>query len=93
MGTTAQVHLSSSSSFETEEKRDRFEDALFSAKAAVESGIVPGGGCALLRAALRANGDELLGDERIGFEVLRESLKEPVRRICGSEIVVQKLVE
>ena len=80
------------------EKKARVEDAMHATKAAVEEGIVPGGGVALLRAS-RALGDlTLAGDQQIGVNILRRALEEPMRLIsqnAGFEgsIVVQKVTE
>jgi chaperonin GroEL len=79
------------------EKKARVEDALHATKAAVEEGIVPGGGVALLRAQSSLKGldvDET--DERVGIEIVRRALEEPLRMIvqnAGAEgsIVVEKI--
>jgi chaperonin GroEL len=64
------------------EKKHRIEDALAATKAAVEEGIVPGGGVALLRAMSALNNLDLKGEEAIGLDILRRALEEPVRRIA-----------
>jgi len=78
------------------EKKARVEDALHATRAAVEEGIVPGGGVALLRAAEALKGLKLEGDEQIGVEVVRRACEEPVRQITGNAgvegaIVIEKV--
>jgi chaperonin GroEL len=63
------------------EKKARVEDALNATRAAVEEGIVPGGGVALLRAASAVDGLKLEGDERVGATIVRRALEEPIRQI------------
>jgi chaperonin GroEL len=78
------------------EKKARVEDALHATRAAVEEGIVPGGGVALLRAARALDGLTLSGDEATGAAIVRRALEEPIRQIvqnAGLEgsIVVEKV--
>jgi chaperonin GroEL len=78
------------------EKKARVEDALNATRAAVEEGIVPGGGVALLRASKTLDGLELPGDEATGVDIVRSALEEPLRQIvqnAGLEgsIVVEKV--
>ncbi len=78
------------------EKKARVEDALNATRAAVEEGIVPGGGVALLRASKALDGLKLLGDEATGVDIIRRALEEPLRQIvqnAGLEgsIVVEKV--
>jgi chaperonin GroEL len=80
------------------EKKARVEDALNATRAAVEEGIVPGGGVVLLRAAAALEKVRLAGDEKTGAEIIRRALEEPIRQIAenaGAEgsIVVQKVRE
>jgi chaperonin GroEL len=85
---------------ELKEKKARVEDALHATRAAVEEGIVPGGGVALLR-VIPAVDDlikKLEGDEKIGAQIVRRSLEEPMRQIvfnAGEEgaVVVAKVLE
>jgi chaperonin GroEL len=63
------------------EKKARVEDALNATRAAVEEGIVPGGGVALLRAAKAIDGLKLEGDERVGSLIVKRGLEEPIRQI------------
>jgi chaperonin GroEL len=78
------------------EKKARVEDALHATRAAVEEGIVPGGGVALLRASMALKNLKLEGDEQFGVSIVRRACEEPVRQIvlnCGTEgaIVVEKI--
>jgi len=80
------------------EKKARVEDAMHATKAAVEEGIVPGGGVALLRAARALDGLKLHGDQQIGVNIVKRAIEEPMRWIAtnaGQEgsIVVQKVRE
>ena len=84
---------------EMKEKKDRVDDALAATRAAVEEGIVPGGGVALIRAS--ANLDKIVGvneDETTGIAIVRRAVEEPLRQIianAGGEgaIIVQKVKE
>ena len=78
------------------EKKARVEDALNATRAAVEEGIVPGGGVALLRATKALDHLKLSGDEATGVNIVRRALEEPIRRIvenAGLEgsVVVEKV--
>jgi chaperonin GroEL len=78
------------------ERKARVEDALNATRAAVEEGIVPGGGVALLRASRALDGLELPGDEGTGVDIVRRALEEPIRQIvqnAGFEgsVVVEKV--
>jgi chaperonin GroEL len=80
------------------EKKARVEDAMHATKAAVEEGIVPGGGVALLRAEKAVDGVKAEGDEAVGVAIVRRALEEPLRQIAqnaGHEgaIVVAKVRE
>jgi chaperonin GroEL len=66
------------------EKKARVEDALHATRAAVEEGIVPGGGVALLRAAKKLEGLESDGDEQIGINIIRRACEEPIRQIVNN---------
>ena len=81
---------------DTEQKKARVKDALNATPAAVEEGIVPGGGVALLRAADALAGLKLSGDERTGVDIVRRALEEPIRQIvenAGLEgsVVIEKV--
>jgi len=78
------------------EKKARVEDALHATRAAVEEGIVPGGGVALLRAAAALDGLKAEHDEQIGVNIIRRACEEPVRQIVGNagyegSIVIEKI--
>ena len=82
---------------EMKEKKDRVDDALAATRAAVEEGIVPGGGTALLQAKYTINGvvNSLEGDEAIGARLVEKSIEAPIRQLCknagvdGSQIVLK----
>ena len=97
-GGVAVVNVGAATEVEMKEKKARFEDALAATRAAVEEGIVPGGGIALLRAAASLSGLELAGDQETGLNIVRRSLLSPVRAIAenaGMEgsVVVAKVQE
>jgi len=98
-GGVAVINVGAATETEMKEKKARVEDALHATRAAVEEGIVPGGGVALLRAqAAIAEFKVQLADEQIGVEILRRALEAPVRQIAenaGAEgsIVVAKIRE
>jgi len=80
------------------EKKARVEDAMHATKAAVEEGIVPGGGVALIRAGKALDSLKLEGDQKVGVDIIRKAIEEPLRWIAtnaGQEgsIVVQKVKE
>ncbi|MFL5471375.1 MAG: chaperonin GroEL [Gemmatimonadales bacterium] len=97
-GGVAVINVGAATETEMKEKKARVEDALHATRAAVEEGIVPGGGVALVRA--QAGLDKLKGtdDEKIGVEIVRRALEEPIRMIAqnaGAEgsIVVGRVKE
>jgi len=95
-GGVAVIKVGAATETEMKEKKARVEDALHATRAAVEEGIVPGGGVALLRAAKALDGVKLEGDEQIGVEVVRRACEEPVRQIVGNAgyegaIVIEKV--
>jgi chaperonin GroEL len=99
VGGVAIIQVGAATETELKEKKARVEDALHATRAAVEEGIVPGGGVALLRAvpAVDALIKTLDGDERIGAQIVRRSLEEPLRMIvknAGAEgaVVVAKVL-
>jgi chaperonin GroEL len=97
-GGVAVIKVGAATEIEMKEKKARVEDALHATRAAVEEGIVPGGGVALLRAAKSLDKIEVTGDEKIGVEVVRRSLSYPARSIAenaGAEgsIIVEKIRE
>jgi chaperonin GroEL len=99
VGGVAIIKVGAATETELKEKKARVEDALHATRAAVEEGIVPGGGVALLRAipAVDALIKTLTGDEKIGAQIVRRSLEEPLRQIvanAGEEgaVVVAKVI-
>jgi chaperonin GroEL len=80
-GGVAVVKVGAATETAMKEKKARVEDALNATRAAVEEGIVPGGGVALLRAAVVVDGLKLGGDERVGALIVRRALEEPIRQI------------
>ncbi|MBZ5602957.1 MAG: chaperonin GroEL [Acidobacteriia bacterium] len=95
-GGVAIIRVGAATETEMKEKKARVEDALHATRAAVEEGIVPGGGVALLRAALALEKLKLPGDEQFGVNIVRRACEEPVRQIVmngGIEgaIVVEKI--
>jgi chaperonin GroEL len=96
VGGVAVINVGAATESEMKEKKARVEDALNATRAAVEEGVVPGGGVAYIRAtaALEALENELQGDQRVGVRIIRRALEEPLRHIAtnaGAEgsIVVQ----
>jgi chaperonin GroEL len=87
-GGVAIIKVGAATETEMKEKKARVEDALHATRAAVEEGIVPGGGVALLRAAIALDKLKLEGDEQFGVTIVRRACEEPVRQIvlnCGTE--------
>jgi chaperonin GroEL len=100
VGGVAIIQVGAVTETELKEKKARVEDALHATRAAVEEGIVPGGGVALVRAipAVDALIKTLAGDEKTGAQIVRRSLEEPLRQIvanAGMEgaVIVSKVVE
>jgi chaperonin GroEL len=81
-GGVAVIKVGASTETELKEKKHRYEDALSATRAAVEEGIVPGGGATLLRAAKALENLKLEGDERTGVQIVRRALEEPARQIA-----------
>jgi chaperonin GroEL len=80
-GGVAIIKVGAATETEMKEKKARVEDALHATRAAVEEGIVPGGGVALLRAAKKLEGLKADGDEQIGINIIRRACEEPIRQI------------
>src|SRR5689334_2875314 len=83
-GGVAVIKVGAATEMEMKEKKARVEDALHATRAAVEEGIVPGGGVALLWAARVLDGLKLEGDDQIGINIIRRACEEPVRQIVGN---------
>ena len=95
-GGVAIIKVGAATETEMKEKKARVEDALHATRAAVEEGIVPGGGVALLRAASVLDKLKGEGDEKIGINIVRRACEEPVRQIVGNggwegAIVIEKI--
>jgi len=80
-GGVAVIKVGAATETEMKEKKARVEDALNATRAAVEEGIVPGGGVALLRTSKALDGLKLTGDEATGANIVRRALEEPIRQI------------
>ena len=96
VGGVAIIKVGAATETEMKEKKARVEDAMHATKAAVEEGIVPGGGVALLRGAKALEGLKLEGDQKVGVDIIRRAIEEPMRHIAtnaGQEgsIVVAKV--
>jgi chaperonin GroEL len=95
-GGVAIIKVGAATETAMKEKKARVEDALNATRAAVEEGIVPGGGVALLRAAIVIDSLKLEGDEKVGAMIVKRALEEPIRQIvenAGLEgsVVVEKV--
>jgi chaperonin GroEL len=95
-GGVAVINVGAATEIEMKEKKARVEDALHATRAAVEEGIVPGGGTALVRCAKVVDSLKLSGDEKIGAQIIRRVLEEPLRMIAtnaGQEgsVIVDKV--
>jgi chaperonin GroEL len=98
VGGVAVVKVGAATETEMKEKKARVEDALNATRAAVEEGVVPGGGVALIRAQKALDGLKLSDEQRFGISIIRRSIEEPLRQIvanAGEEgsIVVNKVRE
>ena len=92
----AVIKVGAATETEMKEKKDRVDDALHATRAAVEEGIVPGGGVALIRAISNISDTDYTGDELIGLNIVRQAVEEPMRQIVansGSEaaLIVEKV--
>jgi chaperonin GroEL len=83
-GGVAVIHVGAATETEMKEKKDRIEDALHATRAAVEEGIVPGGGVALLRAQSIIDSLSLTGDAKLGASIIKKALEEPLRIISSN---------
>ena len=97
-GGVAIIKVGASTEAELIEKKYRYEDALAATRAAVEEGIVPGGGVTLLRISERLVNDLVEEDQKVGFEIVKRALKEPVRQISSNaglspDVVIENISE
>jgi chaperonin GroEL len=96
IGGVAVINVGAATETEMKEKKARVEDALNATRAAVEEGIVPGGGVALLRCQKAVDKLELVGEERFGAAIIRRAVEEPLRQIAANageegSVVVEKV--
>ena len=99
-GGVAVLYVGAATEVEMKEKKDRVDDALHATRAAVEEGIVPGGGVAYIRAvaSLDPKVKGQIADEQTGMAIVRRALEEPIRCLTGNagidgSIVIQKIKE
>ena len=97
-GGVAVIKVGAATETELKEKKARVEDAMHATKAAVEEGIVPGGGVALLRAGKALDNLKLEGDMNLGVQIVKEAVKEPLKMIATNagyegSLVVEKVSE
>lgn len=95
-GGVAVIKVGAATETEMKEKKLRIEDALAATKAAIEEGIVIGGGTALIRVAKALNNIEVSGDEKIGVEILAKAIEEPLKQIANNagskgDVVVEEV--
>jgi chaperonin GroEL len=95
-GSVAVIKVGAATEVELKEKKHRVEDALSATRAAVEEGIVPGGGVAFINALPKLDSVELDGDEMTGVNILKRALEEPLRRIAinagqDGSVIVQEV--
>ena len=83
-GGVAVINVGAATEAEMKEKKARVEDALHATRAAVEEGIVAGGGVALLRCAKAIDNVKLEGDEAIGAQIVRRAIESPIRMLCAN---------
>ncbi len=83
-GGVAVINVGAATETEMKEKKARVEDALHATRAAVEEGIVPGGGVALLRAVKALDSLKLQGDEAVGADIVRRAVEEPLRTLASN---------
>jgi chaperonin GroEL len=96
VGGVAVINVGAATETEMKQKKARVEDALHATRAAVEEGIVPGGGTALLRAIPALNKLDAEGDEQIGIDIVKRAIEEPIRQIAENagiegSVVVEKV--
>ncbi|MCA9088033.1 MAG: chaperonin GroEL, partial [Planctomycetaceae bacterium] len=83
-GGVAQVNVGAATESEMKEKKARVEDALHATRAAVEEGILPGGGVALLRASTAVEAGKLTHDEQVGYNIIRRACRAPLTQISNN---------
>jgi chaperonin GroEL len=95
-GGVAVINVGAATETEMKEKKARVEDALHATRAAVEEGIIPGGGVALIRAIPTLDKMKLDGDEKTGVDIVKRALEEPIRQLAQNaglegSVVVQRV--
>jgi len=98
VGGVALIKVGAATETELKEKKSRVEDAMHATKAAVEEGIVPGGGVALLRSQKALDNLKVEGDLKIGADIIKRAIEEPLRQIANNaglegSVVVEKVRE
>jgi len=83
-GGVAVINVGAATETEMKEKKARVEDALHATRAAVEEGIVPGGGVAFIRAQKALDNLKLEGDEKVGVAIIRRAIEEPLRTLADN---------
>ncbi|MGE5294353.1 MAG: TCP-1/cpn60 chaperonin family protein, partial [Solirubrobacterales bacterium] len=97
-GGVAKINVGAATEAEMKEKKARVEDALHACRAAVEEGILPGGGTAMLRCLPALDKIKTKGDEQVGIDIVRRAVLAPVKQIAQNagldgSIVAQKIIE
>ncbi len=97
-GGVAQINVGAATEAEMKEKKARVEDALHACRAAVEEGILPGGGTAMLRAIAALDKVKVTGDQKIGVDIIRRALTAPIKQLATNagldgSIICQKVSE
>jgi chaperonin GroEL len=95
-GGVAVINVGGSTEVEMKERKARVDDALHATRAAVEEGVIPGGGVAFLRAIPDLDKLNLSGDEKVGLNIIRRALEEPIRQIVNNaglegSVIVQRV--
>lgn len=83
-GGVAKINVGAATEAEMKEKKARVDDAYHATKAAVEEGILPGGGVALIRAAAKIDSKDLAEDEKVGFDIIRRACRAPLYQIASN---------
>src|SRR4051794_18275610 len=97
-GGVAKINVGGATESEVKEKKARVEDAMHATRAAIQEGILPGGGVALLRASQGVKAGDLTDDEKVGFDIVVRACRAPIRQICENagedgNIVAAKVLE
>src|SRR5207244_8610079 len=92
-GGVAKVNVGGATESEVKEKKARVEDAMHATRAAIQEGILPGGGTALLRASEGLKPKDLTHDEEIGFNIIVRACKSPIKKIVENDSADAKYVD